>query len=394
MEWMARSADVAASGRPSARRRWWRAAVSERPRQRAAQFLGRHAGWLRQRQAGPAQRSKGAPAGMSCGGVAGRARRSCMERRGHSMRIEWPNLEEPHRIFTKSRRDGIYKGFAQWSVNIDFHESILVWHIATDVYIQESKAEHELKLVEATKVLSNYMMFLLVAKPDMLPGRAHNNLYLDICKFSERLWTDCLADDEGNSVMASPGSWNPYCILKELFHHEGPHCSRIQQREKLAEKLFISYKDTQALVQEGAATDPLLQPFRDSGDTCAVLFTKELLDLGRCDTLELIFGVWVEMMLYAADHCNRDSHARQLSNGGEFITIVWLLVHHRMYMARYNKFIDKLYSRHPGFANPDVSILMHQGIPWTYLLVLGFITASRATRLNFGILVRFALFKI
>ncbi|EAY94723.1 hypothetical protein OsI_16500 [Oryza sativa Indica Group] len=252
--------------------------------------------------------------------------------------------------------------FAQWSMGIDFDESVLVWHIATDVYIRESMARRRRhgggepsKLAEATMVLSNYMMFLLVAKPDMLPGRARHNLYLDICKSWEGLWRDCMTD-EGNPVEMSPRSWNPYRGLKELFHREGPNCSRIPQREKLAEKLFISYKDIQAFVQQGAARDPLLEPFRDSGDKCAVLLAKELLDLGRDEDemLELIFGVWVEMMLYAADHCARDSHARQLSNGGEFITIVWLLVHHRMYIARYNKFINMLNGRHPGSNNPNV----------------------------------------
>lgn len=122
-------------------------------------------------------------------------------------------------------------------------------------------------------------------------------------------------------------------------------------------RLFVFFSLlSQAFVQQGAARDPLLEPFRDSGDKCAVLLAKELLDLGRDEDemLELIFGVWVEMMLYAADHCARDSHARQLSNGGEFITIVWLLVHHRMYIARYNKFINMLNSRHPGSNNPNV----------------------------------------
>lgn len=43
------------------------------------------------------------------------------------------------------------------------------------------------------------------------------------------------------------------------------------------------------------------------------------------DLLHVVFGVWVEMLCYAAHHCSRDSHARQLNNGGEFITIAWLL---------------------------------------------------------------------
>jgi hypothetical protein len=42
--------------------------------------------------------------------------------------------------------------------------------------------------------------------------------------------------------------------------------------------------------------------------------------------MEAVLGVWVEMLCYAASYCNRESHARELSNGsGEFVTIVWLL---------------------------------------------------------------------
>jgi hypothetical protein len=42
--------------------------------------------------------------------------------------------------------------------------------------------------------------------------------------------------------------------------------------------------------------------------------------------LELMSQVWVELLCYAAARCSPDSHARQLSNGGEFTTIVAFLI--------------------------------------------------------------------
>ncbi|EEE60550.1 hypothetical protein OsJ_13900 [Oryza sativa Japonica Group] len=45
----------------------------------------------------------------------------------------------------------------------------------------------------------------------------------------------------------------------------------------------------------------------------------------RLDRLDIIFGVWVEMLSYVACNCSRESHARQLSSGGELVTIVWLM---------------------------------------------------------------------
>ncbi|EAZ29626.1 hypothetical protein OsJ_13693 [Oryza sativa Japonica Group] len=44
--------------------------------------------------------------------------------------------------------------------------------------------------------------------------------------------------------------------------------------------------------------------------------------------LEHIFLEWVRLLINASVKCTRDSHAKQLSRGGELTTVVWILVEH------------------------------------------------------------------
>ncbi|CAO2041768.1 unnamed protein product [Urochloa humidicola] len=292
---------------------------------------------------------------------------------------------------------GMYKGLAKWSVNVDFEVSILVWHIATEAYICWSKAARPGKLVEAIKVLSNYMMFLLLVKPDMLPGRTTYKPYQRTCNTLDLLW----------GGQPSPNrSWNPFRMLKELLHNDGPDGSRVQQWEKLLEMAVSDateskngltsgpkpgtwqFEDREALANGVFLAKELLNmelpSLRGGSNGEAATIICEIKDkaeeeeekedqgqgeeereeeeekedqgeereeeeeereeeeeippapsspLPRSDMLELILGMWVEMMLYAGDHINRDSHARQLTNGGEFITILWLLAHYRNHVV-------------------------------------------------------------
>lgn len=81
-------------------------------------------------------------------------------------------------------------------------------------------------------------------------------------------------------------------------------------------------------------TEEWHRPDDDSGEngTCnhGVDTAKTLLQKGwgTRRLLEAIFGIWVEMLCYAGRHCSRDCHARKLSSGGKFLTVVWLLTAH------------------------------------------------------------------
>jgi hypothetical protein len=150
-----------------------------------------------------------------------------------------------------------------------FDQSILTWHLATLKFLKHTKSKSEEALVEVTKAVSNYMMFLLVERPYMLPSPVRPTLHLK--------------------------------ARKELL--EG-HYWEFMERDS----------DKNKNIPEA------LRPGAELGDE---LLRKEVSDTP--ELLQVVFGVWVEMLCYAAHHCSRESHARQLNNGGELLTIVWLL---------------------------------------------------------------------
>ncbi|KAF7019843.1 hypothetical protein CFC21_032973 [Triticum aestivum] len=61
---------------------------------------------------------------------------------------------------------------------IDFDEKIISWYFATEIFFSWSSREEEHSyVVEAIKKLSNYMTFLLVERPYMLPSPVCHGLY-------------------------------------------------------------------------------------------------------------------------------------------------------------------------------------------------------------------------
>jgi hypothetical protein len=161
-----------------------------------------------------------------------------------------------------------------WSTSIEFHDSIIAWHIATNEFLWRSSdfaKSADQAIAEATKVLSNYMMFLIVERPYMLPSPIRQRLHVQAKKVLKRLT-----------------KWRmDFLNMSSQANKDSPICAQ-------------------------------------GIDLCKQLLSKTEHNAPE-ELLRVIFGVWVEMLCYAAHHSSRDSHAKQLSNGGEFITVAWLL---------------------------------------------------------------------
>lgn len=81
-----------------------------------------------------------------------------------------------------------------------------------------------------------------------------------------------------------------------------------------------------------------VEPIKVKGDRSkSVLFNanklaKQLQEMGEEKNWELVWkfvcDVWIEILGYAASHCRGYYHAQQLTEGGELLTHVWLLMAH------------------------------------------------------------------
>ncbi|XP_015691954.1 uncharacterized protein LOC102713074 [Oryza brachyantha] len=217
------------------------------------------------------------------------------------LRHTWGKLAMSKKWGNKARHD-LYKKMEDYR-GLDFHESILIWHIATDLVLTEK--EQDGPKVEAIRAMSNYMMFLFVNCPDMLPGLPQNWLY---------------QKTKINIVEACKKSIG---VTKEL-QHVGQKSSWIEQSKHLARILLISSHGEEA-VKPGPKVPRL---------TYAQNVARDLSKWDKEDPVDVLFDLWIDFLMYAANRCNRESHAKKLNKGGEFLTIVWLMIEHSQQLAK------------------------------------------------------------
>ncbi|KAI9177833.1 hypothetical protein LWI28_019812 [Acer negundo] len=176
--------------------------------------------------------------------------------------------------------------------DVTYDESLLLWHIATELlyHCDDDKIDEKYDNDrEFSKVLSDYMLYLLVMQPTMMSAVAGIGKirFRDTCAEAERFFT-----------------------RKKLKANE----------EKKACKHIMSVNtDVKPVAMKGDRSKSLLFD--------ASMLAKELQRLEE-DKWKLMSRIWVEMLSFSASHCRARTHAQQVSKGGELITFVWLLMAH------------------------------------------------------------------
>ncbi|KAK4591348.1 hypothetical protein RGQ29_021523 [Quercus rubra] len=172
-----------------------------------------------------------------------------------------------------------------------FDQSILQWHIATSLCYNDDQNKHQNTNCqnhrEASKLLSDYMLYLQVMRPIMLPNG------IEQIRFQ-----DTLAE-------------------AKIFFEERKSVSDEIQASK---KLLAVNTDIPPSVVKGDRSKSVLF------DGCRLAKSLQCLEIDK--KWELVSDVWIEMMCYAATKCRWNHHAQQLCRGGEFFTHVWLLMAH------------------------------------------------------------------
>ncbi|RYQ88756.1 hypothetical protein Ahy_B09g095760 [Arachis hypogaea] len=186
----------------------------------------------------------------------------------------------------------------RWSVEKEFDKSVLLWHIATELcYISDTgDLTGKPNYKKASKLLSDYMLHLLVMSPFMLPNGIGEIRFQDTCAEAIEFFK------ERRSIQ----NMNKAC--KKLL--------KICKESKKVPPSQVKGDKSKSLFFEGCMLATLIREL------------KEKKDWRENQMWKVISEVWVEMLAYAACHCNGIHHAQQLRRGGELLTHVWLLMAH------------------------------------------------------------------
>ncbi|XP_059660114.1 uncharacterized protein LOC132306655 [Cornus florida] len=242
-------------------------------------------------------------------------------------------------------------------VDVDYDESLLLWHIATELCYNDDTGEGNArnntgagkssphccclylpgkntgegnannktgegnaskKYRDFSKLLSDYMLYLLVMQPTMMSAVAGIGQirFRDTCAETKKFFRRRKSEQGQEQTRAFPNIF----AVKKFFCRDK---SKEDKEQRSACKSILDVNtEVKPVTVKGDRSKSVLF------DACRLAKELKELDEKGKDKWEIISRVWVELLSYAASHCRANSHAQLLSRGGELITLIWLLMAH------------------------------------------------------------------
>ncbi|GKV14957.1 hypothetical protein SLEP1_g25755 [Rubroshorea leprosula] len=198
-----------------------------------------------------------------------------------------------------------YRQFAKikWSIELDFDHSIIVWHLATSVcFLHKDHLYDEARRL--SKYLSDYMMYLLAMRPSLLLPEHSKSFWLDHTYDKLKELLSSVTDITIAASKLAPDNE----IIESSKKGSDSDCKSVPGKADDVEK-----------PQSSDASDRIFGQLQGEVSKLATLLKHST------NKWEMIRDVWIEMLLYAAVSGQNSSHIKQLGEGFEFISLIWLL---------------------------------------------------------------------
>ncbi|CAN6215944.1 unnamed protein product [Urochloa humidicola] len=180
-----------------------------------------------------------------------------------------------------------------WSLSTCFDESVLLWHIATDLCFHNSAENPQiLGATELSRHISNYMIYLFSTQPEMLIPGARSSLYSSASDDIDLLLANSEAALDGEESIAR-------AILKANKTSEG---TLVHRACKLAEALMKLHENSR---------------------------------------WSLIQCVWTEMLCYSISRRRGYLQIKSMGKGNDVLVLVWILwafMGMETWVERYHRF--------------------------------------------------------
>ncbi|GKV40338.1 hypothetical protein SLEP1_g47997 [Rubroshorea leprosula] len=217
----------------------------------------------------------------------------------------------PSRILTRH-----ITNFAWTLDRFEHMESLLIWHIATEICYQKGCPDNSTSSSASTstncfdhrkicKLISDYMFYLLVMEPTMT-ATSPNNLKI-IFEVKDGKW-------EWPSYWKKGSKGTLIFDLEKLLEQEPTYAHIEDILKKDVDELGSNEKDD-------------IASFSRIYLACFLAMKLLKYEPGGCPW-NLMSRFWVEILCYAAIHSQPIVHARQVSKGGQLLTLVWLLINY------------------------------------------------------------------